>query len=149
MLLRLLLLAIVLTASAGCEEDTQKPRDRQVGITDLILTVTVSADTITRGDTLHILMAARNPYRSPLDVTFPSSCQDAFWVYDSDGKDVSPDYECAESPYAFHMDPLEVRHFDLLWQACDKVKPGRHTVFAGFHPLLGGTRHTTAYFGNK
>lgn len=139
---RLLLIAMVLLTLTGCEEDTHEPSAMEVGIKDLILTATASADTIARGDTLRVLMTASNPYRSPVDVWFPNSCQAWLWVYNDRRDDVTPGYGCLAMPTRFHMDPLETREFQLEWHACENIVPGPHTVIAGFHALVSDTRHT-------
>lgn len=139
---KLLLVALLLVPLTGCDEDTHKPSSRELGIKELILTATASADTIERGDTLRITMVARNPYHAPIDVWFTNSCQAGCWIYNDRGDDLTPGYGCLATPTPFHMDPQETREFKLQWRACENVVPGPHTVVAGFHAIMADTRHT-------
>jgi hypothetical protein len=138
---RLVILIVLLTPLIGCSEDSHKPRSGELGLSDLRLTATVSADEIVIGDTLDIDLIARNPYGRPIDVTFPDGCREGFWIYDSQGTDVSPPYKCTLAVSHLHMDSLEVREFDQSWVACG-VAPGYCTVVAGFRAPLEGSPHT-------
>jgi hypothetical protein len=136
---RALIFCALLTSFTGCGDDTHKPSedtecppDTEVGIKDLILTVRVSADTIMLGETLDIQLVATNPCSASVDATFAYTCQEHFWVYDHEGRQVSDWPECRALETPFHMDPLEVRQFDMTWIVVGDVTPGLHTVVAGF-----------------
>jgi hypothetical protein len=133
-------LIVLLIALAGCSEDSHKPHSGELALSDLRLTATISADEIAIGDTLDIDLIARNPYGRPVDVTFPDGCQEGFWIYDSQGADVSPPFKCTLAVSHLHMDSLEVREFEQSWVACGVI-PGYFNVVAGFRAPLDGSPH--------
>jgi hypothetical protein len=145
---KLCIVALVLVGLPGCDRNSHGPTEpsgepADYSIRDLQLSVTISNDTITRGDTLDIYMVVSNPKRSPVDVLFPDTCQEAFWIYDDQGRDVSPPYICFAMPTSFHMEPRERRTYHLKWIACNGISAGWFRVVAGFHALLGDTPYTS------
>ena len=117
----------------GCSEDCHKPRDTEAGLQGLLLTVELSSDEIALGETLDINLTARNPYDGPVDVTFGSTCQVGYWIYDQEEHEVGPFLECRPMVTTYHMDALEVRTFDMRWTAGGSINPGPHTLIAGFY----------------
>jgi uncharacterized protein YcfL len=138
----------MLIVLVGCDGDTHRPtvpyeEPGDYSIRDLQLSVNISDDTIARGDTLDIYMVVWNPKQADIDVWFTDTCQEAFWVYDDKGQDVSPPYGCFEMPTKLHMEPKEKRTYHLTWIACHGIEPGWYNVAAGFRPLIDDTAYTS------
>jgi uncharacterized protein YcfL len=151
MIWRLCWLTLILMLLTGCDSDSRHPGEPSDGpveytIRDLQLTATLSDRTVARGDTVHIYLKVYNPNRKPIDVHFPGYCQEAFWVYDDQGRDVTPPEadSCSAllSGRSLHMDPLEERTYHLKWRTCNGIRPGRFDVLVGFSALLDDTPYT-------
>ena len=122
------------------EQETDPPDTTVYEIHDLHLDATVSTAAIVRGDTMEITLIARNPQSGIVRASFPSTCQETYWVYDDSGQYLGPGCGGFAMPTRFEMMPGEERQYHLSWRVCP-VSPGSYTLVVGFASSYLQPRH--------